>query len=502
MRSRNEEPGSCVICTTMRSESTRVPPVTALRSPPDSRMTGADSPVIADSSTDAIPSMTVPSPGIVSPAMTTTTSPRSQLAGGSRRAVGHRRDRIRAHRAQRGRLRAAAALGERLGEVREDDGQPQPDRDGEREPGWVVAAAERRAAEDLDQPRDGRHERADLDDEHDRVADLDARVELDERLPDGGAQLLGGHRGTRSIARLSSRTFTPGSPATAAKRPSVFAVDQRVHAGKRHAADGGDPMRLDAGVGERDVRIDAAGRRRDGVDGDPARRQAGIVRALEREIGRECVSVEVARGRAVRAAVGEERRRRAVAGGGRAGLEVARVGLARRGVVLRLAAVEHGSGEGLGDEPRADDPAVARDLRAVRRARERELRDARDRERVAEPERDREQRDGDDRGASWRPHQKSLVVRPWTTGPSSRAGKNVSAPTRITTPPSMNGERRRVGAHRAEAGGGDAARHERAGDREHDEDRDVAAEQHRHAAEQVGERDPVRAEVARRSAAT
>ena len=36
----------------MRSESTRVPPVTALRSPPDSRTTGADSPVIADSSTD------------------------------------------------------------------------------------------------------------------------------------------------------------------------------------------------------------------------------------------------------------------------------------------------------------------------------------------------------------------------------------------------------------------------------------------------------------------
>ncbi|RNL73302.1 hypothetical protein [Streptomyces sp. I6] len=33
-----------------------VPPVTAERSPPDSRMTGADSPVIADSSTDATPS--------------------------------------------------------------------------------------------------------------------------------------------------------------------------------------------------------------------------------------------------------------------------------------------------------------------------------------------------------------------------------------------------------------------------------------------------------------
>ncbi len=68
MRSRNDWPGSWVISTTIRSEVTRVPPVTALRSPPDSRMTGADSPVIADSSTVAMPSITVPSPGISSPA--------------------------------------------------------------------------------------------------------------------------------------------------------------------------------------------------------------------------------------------------------------------------------------------------------------------------------------------------------------------------------------------------------------------------------------------------
>ena len=44
MRSRKLWPGSWVMRTTMRSESTRVPPVTALRSPPDSRITGADSP--------------------------------------------------------------------------------------------------------------------------------------------------------------------------------------------------------------------------------------------------------------------------------------------------------------------------------------------------------------------------------------------------------------------------------------------------------------------------
>jgi hypothetical protein len=45
-------------------------------------MTGADSPVIADSSTDATPSTISPSPGMNSPAVTTTSSPlRSEEAG-------------------------------------------------------------------------------------------------------------------------------------------------------------------------------------------------------------------------------------------------------------------------------------------------------------------------------------------------------------------------------------------------------------------------------------
>ena len=59
-----------------------MPPVTALRSPPDSRITGADSPVMADSSTEAMPSTTVPSPGINSPASTTTRSPRCNSDAG------------------------------------------------------------------------------------------------------------------------------------------------------------------------------------------------------------------------------------------------------------------------------------------------------------------------------------------------------------------------------------------------------------------------------------
>ena len=68
-------PGSVVICTKIRSLITFVPPVTADRSPPLSRITGADSPVIADSSTLAIPSITSPSEGITSPASQTTISP-------------------------------------------------------------------------------------------------------------------------------------------------------------------------------------------------------------------------------------------------------------------------------------------------------------------------------------------------------------------------------------------------------------------------------------------
>ena len=51
MRSRNVSPGLAPMRTTSQSERTRVPPVTLERSPPLSRMTGADSPVIADSST-------------------------------------------------------------------------------------------------------------------------------------------------------------------------------------------------------------------------------------------------------------------------------------------------------------------------------------------------------------------------------------------------------------------------------------------------------------------
>ena len=88
MRSRKVEPASAVTRTLIQSEMTCVPPVTAERSPPLSRITGADSPVMAASFTEATPSITSPSDGMRSPVCTRTTSPfRSLVAGTSVHAV-------------------------------------------------------------------------------------------------------------------------------------------------------------------------------------------------------------------------------------------------------------------------------------------------------------------------------------------------------------------------------------------------------------------------------
>ena len=75
MRSKNDSPGLTVMRTTSQSDSTRVPPVTDEKSPPDSRTTGADSPVMALSSTVATPSITSPSSAIMSPVSIKMTSP-------------------------------------------------------------------------------------------------------------------------------------------------------------------------------------------------------------------------------------------------------------------------------------------------------------------------------------------------------------------------------------------------------------------------------------------
>ena len=82
MRSRKLSPGLAATCTMIQSDSTRVPPVTDEKSPPASRMTGADSPVMALSSTEAMPAMISPSPGMVPPASTSTMSPLRRLPDG------------------------------------------------------------------------------------------------------------------------------------------------------------------------------------------------------------------------------------------------------------------------------------------------------------------------------------------------------------------------------------------------------------------------------------
>ncbi len=99
MRSRKVSPGLTLHSITSQSERMRVPPVTEAKSPPDSRITGADSPVIALSSTDAPPSMTSPSQGMISPASTYTRSPlRSSEAGTLSRCASWRGARsLRAH---------------------------------------------------------------------------------------------------------------------------------------------------------------------------------------------------------------------------------------------------------------------------------------------------------------------------------------------------------------------------------------------------------------------
>jgi hypothetical protein len=130
--------------TTSQSDSTRVPPVTALRSPPLSRMTGALSPVMALSSTEATPSTISPSPGMSSPgldqhdglpraARTLGTCWRARLIDAPRRAA--QAGDVLTRLAQRVGLRLAAALGHGLGEVGEEHGEPQPERDGRMKPG-------------------------------------------------------------------------------------------------------------------------------------------------------------------------------------------------------------------------------------------------------------------------------------------------------------------------------------------------------------------------------
>ena len=190
IRSTKDWPGSEVMRTTIRSDSTVVPPVTALRSPPDSRMTGADSPVTADSSTDATPSITSPSTG-------------DPLAGlddhhvaGPQRGAGHLVGR------QLGEVGgvlqlvgAAADLARRSSPAGGRAGWPPGPCRGPRRPTRRGCANSTVSHSQIvtSQPQGGRVEdrrdrgddRADLDDQHHRGAGQLARVELAERAGQG-----------------------------------------------------------------------------------------------------------------------------------------------------------------------------------------------------------------------------------------------------------------------------------------------------------------------------
>ena len=184
-------PARAVMRTTISSDSTRVPPVTAERSPPDSRMTGADSPVIADSSTLAMPSTTSPSLGIISPALTTTSSPTSSCVlahllddavGAAARARASPNASCAACRpapCPRPSAIASAKLAKSTVNHRNTVTRPV-------KTFWFVDDEP-----EILEEQDRRQHRADLDDEHDRVAHERARVQLDEAVDDRPPHDLG-----------------------------------------------------------------------------------------------------------------------------------------------------------------------------------------------------------------------------------------------------------------------------------------------------------------------
>jgi hypothetical protein len=205
-----------------------VPPVTAERSPPLSRTTGALSPVIALSSTEATPSTMSPSPGISSPADTTSMPACScddgmPATSASNRALGHAvGEHVLASPAQRRGLRLAAALGHRLGEVGEPHGQPQPGRQAADEADVGGAGGQR-----VDEQERG-EQAAELDDEHHRRAHHPARVELDHAPATG--------RGLTIAASNSGRAAGRDDMAGPLKRPRRFgdrAERQRRDQGQR-----------------------------------------------------------------------------------------------------------------------------------------------------------------------------------------------------------------------------------------------------------------------------
>ena len=224
MRSRNASPGLLVTRTTSQSDSTRVPPVTEQKSPPDSRSTGADSPVMALSSTDATPSMTSPSAGMTSRVSTSTTSSRRSEEAWTRVWPSSARRplsffactslRVERSAAAWALPRPSATASAKFANSTVSHNHAEIISTNAGSPGV------RRHPERCGNAQRGGEEAADEDHEHHRIADLHARVELGEGiadpLQDNGSTQGGGARMCRS--HLNGSHKAGGVPRSARAR--------------------------------------------------------------------------------------------------------------------------------------------------------------------------------------------------------------------------------------------------------------------------------------------
>ena len=136
--------------------------------------------------------------------------------------------RVRLRTPKEVRLRFTATLGDRFREVREDYGEPEPQRDREIESGDAgrlvvhdhVAHEEKR-----------RDERAHLDDEHHRVARLPTRIQLRERIGDGARD----DRPIEERARLGPAVDATGRDHTRIAFLAAFGDVRRWGRGRRRA---------------------------------------------------------------------------------------------------------------------------------------------------------------------------------------------------------------------------------------------------------------------------
>ena len=171
-----------------RSDKIFVPPVTALRSPPDSRITGALSPVMTDSSTVAMPSITSPSPGMMSPVSHSTTSPQRSSEAAT--------DSILPFAAQRLAIvsvlvlrsvsacalpRASAMASAKFANSTVNHSQMAI---------WKLESDAPAAAERVARQKNGGDQRAHFHHEHHRIPDQRRRVQFDHAIPQGAAQDL------------------------------------------------------------------------------------------------------------------------------------------------------------------------------------------------------------------------------------------------------------------------------------------------------------------------